>query len=976
MTEPPEPTIAQRDDHDPNAATLVADPSAASASAADSDPTEVSRPRTSSEPTIPDRLGRYLIVDQLGEGGMGVVYRAYDPELDRKVAIKLLRGQTSELARSRLLREAQAMAKLSHPNVVPVFDVGTWADQVFVAMDYVPGTTLRAWLDAKPREWREVVAVFVAAGRGLAAAHARGIVHRDFKPDNVLVSEASTVGAERRVLVLDFGLAKGIAHDDALPGAGGTDELGTDSAAIELSESSPQTGAQTGAQTGGSSRLSEQLTREGAVLGTPAYMAPEQHRGRATDARTDQFSFCVALFEGLWGRRPFAGTTYKALAFNVVSNKVIVPPSESKVPAHLWPLIARGLASKPEERWPDMTSLLAALADDPSQRRRVRLAAAGAVLAFGATLTWGFMRKPEQPALVEPPPKCTGASAKLAEVWSPERQQAIAATFAARTDTWAPDVAAEVQRRLSGWTERWSSGRTESCEASEVRGEQSAALMDLRITCYDRKLRELAPVLELLAKADDQVARKAVDVVAALPSIEPCDDPEGLRAIEPPPADPAIVEQVDAVRAKLAEARSLASAGRFELALATSEPLVAAAEKTGYAPLRFEAMRRHGRLLAQQGKHEEARVLLEAAAFGSLGVRDDDSALDALEALTFNDGYESSDYAAGMRWAALETALLARAPEPSPIHVAELAEQIGMVEFQAGHFDAARTQIDRALQLETARLGPESRELANLIDVLGAIELRTGNYQRASELFARSLGILERAYGKTHPALAPPLNNLALAHERLAEFDEAAALFTRVLDLLTTAHGPDHPNVGLIEMNLGGILLLAGKPDEAGPHLEQALTTLEHVLGSEHPLVARALTMRGDWELATGKIELARASYQRSLDIRRTALGDDHIDLSLSHLGLGKALLAGERDHEALRELERAVVLLTTGEGSDPIDRGLARFALAKALAQTGSPARVPALLDAAREDFGEGGIRAKADLDELEAWAKAAPSE
>jgi serine/threonine protein kinase len=194
---------------DAAAPTIVAGPD-------DLDATPVSGERSPARSgELPDRLGRYLIVDQLGEGGMGVVYRAYDPELDRKVAIKLLRGRTSATARSRLLREAQAMAKLSHPNVVPVFDVGTWEGQVFVAMDYVPGKTLRAWLDARARTPKEILEVFCAAGRGLAAAHAQGIVHRDFKPDNVLVAEPTSPGEPRRVQVLDFGLAKGIVGDEA-----------------------------------------------------------------------------------------------------------------------------------------------------------------------------------------------------------------------------------------------------------------------------------------------------------------------------------------------------------------------------------------------------------------------------------------------------------------------------------------------------------------------------------------------------------------------------------------------------------------------------------------------------------------------------------------------------------------------------------------------------------------------------------------
>jgi tetratricopeptide (TPR) repeat protein len=960
VTTPADPT------HDATAETIAA------AAPADLEATEApqDQPRRDAEGrVIPARIGRFLIVDLLGEGGMGVVYRAYDPELDRKIAIKLLRGSASELATARLQREAQAMAKLSHPNVVPIFDVGTFEGQTFVAMDYVPGQTLRAWLSATPREWRTILDVFREAGRGLAAAHAQGLVHRDFKPDNVLIAEPSVAGGLRRVQVLDFGLAKGIDEGKDSDAPVELEHAASEPTSLALYDSGASTG-QTGSSRG-ASRLSDQLTQQGAVLGTPAYMPPEQHRGQPTDARSDQFSFCVALFEALYGRRPFAGATLKALALNVVTNQILPPPPDTKVPSWIWPILQRGLANKASERWPDMASLLAALADDPSVRRRQVLVFGGIALAFAATLGWGLSRNGEQIiAAAEPPPKCTGAPAALAEVWTPAREQAIAATFAARKDSWAGDVAAEVARQLGDWTSRWTSGRTRACEATEVRGEQSAELMDLRIACYDRKLRELAPVVTLLEQADDQVAKKAVNVVANLPALEPCDDADTLRAQVPTPSDPAVAARVDEIRVGMAQARSESSAGRYDRALEILEPLVAAAETTSYAPLHYDALRQYGRLLAKRGKPDDAIAASERAAFGAMQVRDDEVALDAIEALIGYVGYDAADYAAGMRWAKLGQALLGRQHEPSVMHRAALAEQLGMVELQAGHFDAARTQITESIALEAGLRGPEHPGLTNQYDVLGAIELRTGNYREAAALFRRSLAITEKATGRTHPDLAPALNNLALAHERLAEFDEAAALFERVLALLTAAHGPDHPNVGLIEMNLGGILLLAGKPDAAGPHLDTALTTIEKALGGEHPLFARALTMHGDWKLEIGELEAARSDYQRSLDIRRAALGNDHLDLSLSHLGLGKALLALARTREAVRELERAAELLTTGEGSDPIDRGLARFALAQALAAAGDAQRVPALLDAAREDYRVGGIRAQADLDKLEAWA------
>ena len=327
------------------------------------------------EPAVPLARGtaieRYLVTDRLGSGGMGVVYAAYDPELHRKVAIKLLHAEVAGLgdtsgARARLEREAQAMARVSHPNVISVFDVGEFQHQVFVAMELVEGGSLRDWLGREPRSWRQVVDVFVLAGRGLAAAHAADLVHRDFKPDNVLV------GADGRVRVTDFGLARAGEADDPRPGG--------PSARIRAPRS---TGP-----------LSTPLTQTGALMGTPAYMAPEQYGGAATDARTDQFSFCVALYEGLYGERPFGDLPFAELLEAVTGGRVRAAPAGARVPAWVRRALLRGLATRPEDRWPTMAALLHQLGRDPARRqRRIALAAAGA-LAVGGVIMSLALRAP------------------------------------------------------------------------------------------------------------------------------------------------------------------------------------------------------------------------------------------------------------------------------------------------------------------------------------------------------------------------------------------------------------------------------------------------------------------------------------------------------------------------------------------------------------------------------------------------------
>jgi serine/threonine protein kinase len=328
-------------------------------------------------------VGRYVILEQVGAGAMGTVYAAHDPDLDRRIALKLMRRRSdSDELRGRVLREGKAMARLVHPEVITVYDVGTYGAQLFVAMEFVAGGTLRAWLARERRDWRDVLAVFRRAGGGLACAHAAGLVHRDFKPDNVLV------GADGRVRVTDFGLARAMRSEP---------------------EPSPIEQAQT------NDVLEATLTRTGALVGTPAYMAPEQLFCEAADARADVFSFCVALYEALYGARPFAGSTLVALRSSIASGVVHRPPPGSPVPDRLRRAILVGLRARPEDRYASMEDLLRAL-DDAARSGRVRPRLRRVGLAGGAALIVAasvIVLRPwhRAPPTTDPRPSATPASA-------------------------------------------------------------------------------------------------------------------------------------------------------------------------------------------------------------------------------------------------------------------------------------------------------------------------------------------------------------------------------------------------------------------------------------------------------------------------------------------------------------------------------------------------------------------------------------
>ncbi|HZI10733.1 MAG TPA: protein kinase, partial [Myxococcus sp.] len=439
--------------------------------------TALTPPRPSRQEEAPldkgTAVGRYLVLEMLGGGGMGVVYRAYDPELDRRVALKLLRvgalGLDAEEGRAHLVREAQAMARVSHPHVVPIYDVGTFGQQVFLAMELVEAQTLRQWLKASPRPWRQVLAVLVDAGRGLAAAHAAGVVHGDFKPENVLV------GKDGRVRVTDFGLAR---------------------------SANPLAQEAQGAQVAG---------------GTPAYMAPEQLDPDAhPDERSDQFAFCVALYEALHGERPFAAATVRELLAAVRAGKVRPAPRGSAVPPWLRRVVVRGLAVSPMDRHGSMDALLAALQHDPAARwtRTLQVAGSGALLVAAVGITHVVHSRRER--------VCEGAREAVATVWGPAQQEAIASAFFATNKPFAHAAWTRVRRTLDGYTAEWVTTRTTACEATHVRREQPEEVLARRMNCLDGRLAEVAALTQLFARADAGTVELAARAAEALPSLKEC----------------------------------------------------------------------------------------------------------------------------------------------------------------------------------------------------------------------------------------------------------------------------------------------------------------------------------------------------------------------------------------------------------------------------------------------------------------------
>jgi CubicO group peptidase (beta-lactamase class C family) len=519
-----------------------------------------------------DRIGRYVVLRKLGEGGMGIVYGAYDPELDRQIALKLLRPARGEPTprqeQERLVREGQAMARIAHPNVTTVFDVGRHGEQVFVAMELIIGETLGTWL-ARERAISEIVEVFVRAGRGLAAAHAAGLVHRDFKPNNVMID------AEGRVRVTDFGVAR----------------LG-DPSDRPRSPASPSA----------LSQIDLALTATGTLLGTPSYMPPEQLACEPTDARSDQFSFCVALYEALCGTRPFVAEDTDKLRAKILAHEMQTPAR--RVPRWLLSTVTRGLSASPAERWPSMDELLAALLRNPWRRRGRAALVVGILCALGAA---GIVYR-------APSAACRGFERNLVGVWDPARKSAVERAFKKTRLRDEAATFAAVASLLDRYAASWVEARTDACRARRSRGELNEDVSDLRMICLEDRRDEVAALTELFTRADADLVRRARDEAASLPSIAGCTDVTALREREAPPSDPLLRERQAELQTRMSRVITLRAAGKHEDAFAEAQALLRDATALGYRSMIAEAS--YFVALESQGRHQyadtERRFVVEA----------------------------------------------------------------------------------------------------------------------------------------------------------------------------------------------------------------------------------------------------------------------------------------------------------------------------------------------------------------------------
>jgi tetratricopeptide (TPR) repeat protein len=896
---------------------------------------------------VPRRIGRYVVIERVGEGAMGVVYAAFDPELSRKLAIKVLHPtDEAEVARQRLAREAQALARLSHPNVVQIYDVGTHENAVWVAMEFVDGETLRQW-SKTPRTWQEIVAVLRDVGRGLAAAHKSGIVHRDIKPDNVLIGAPAPGETAASVRVVDFGLARG-AMDPA--GDGADEAIRTAPKPLEGREDESV-----------SDSLGERVTRTGARLGTPAYMAPEQWTGAAVDARTDQFAFCVMAWEALYGVRPFRGDNMAMLGIAITKGQLGAPPAATKVPARIHRLLVQGLRPEPSERHADMDALLAALTHDPAaQRRRWAMAglgigATGAALWIGASLASDAEKDP-----------CAATATALDGIWDAKRRAEVEAAFAAVERSYAADTFTRVDASLSRFASRFVAARRDACEATQIRGEQSAEAMDLRIACLDRGRVALGAFVDVLARADAEVTGVAVRASEALPDPDECADLERLRNAALRPDDPALRDEVSALRDALAKARALQQSTRIDdAAAALAEPLARAVE-IGWPPLVAEARDLEGTIAIARGDAATAAKSFDAGYLAAIEGRHDRLAWSTMVDLAQAQAMLGDQAANARRSIALARAHWAHAGLGDRER-AMVENAASRVESAAGDYAAARRHIEIAVALRDD--GEESAELAAALANLGAVACMNGDSELAEAKLRRAIEIRERVQGPAHPDVGRDLHNLGSMLAQSGRFDEATPLLERALGIKREVLGDMHPDVAYTLVSLGNVAVARRRFDDAEQHTREALAIQESALGTDHPDLAFSLLTLGDRFVADGRPKDALPHLRRGLEIRERAQGPEHPEVAPVVYALGVAELDAGDLANAVPHLRRAHEALKTSP--DPVERGRSSFALARASwASTRDPGAV-ALVEAARADFLAASPPQTDGVEEIDAWLR-----
>ncbi|MBK8240793.1 MAG: serine/threonine protein kinase [Deltaproteobacteria bacterium] len=851
----------------------------------------------------PFALGRYLVTSRLGRGSAGEVFRAHDPELARDVAIKVVLPRSrSARAREHLLGEAQALARLSHPNVVTMYDVGelpAGADGkprgVYMVMELVEGVTMRRWLSASSRTTTQILDVLLAAGRGLEAAHRAGVVHRDIKPDNILIADHGDDVA-RRVYVVDFGLALA----DGPISSGGPASPSSDTV-VE-------------------------------IAGTPAYMAPEQHAGESTDVRTDLFAYCVTCWEALHGVQPFRGDTLAALQRAKLAGHG--PAPTRRLPRWLHDAIASGLAADPARRPATMTTLLDGI-ERRRHRRRNLLIGAGATATLAATLAWGARNTADAGPCID-----SGEQA-LARVWNDEARERLRVRFDSLALPYAGDALARVVEQLDARSQAWRTTRVQACEAALVDGAAGVELAASALGCLDRQVEDLGARVELLALADRDALRQAARMVERAAKPERCLDattiaeaPEGLGG---------------ELEAALMRARLQADLGHGEAAFTAAQSVAADAERAGDLVRRARALMVACRSESRSDKARGTQSVCTDAWVAGERAGAETVSISAMLQLLGRARLEQEREAELLE--RLIRARLDAMPEDRRDLAleADLALVLSQRLRQAGHWEQARVQAQRAHDLAVQHMSADDPNAIAALNEMALSSEELGELDRARQYFERAVALLVAARGRAHPDVVSLENNLAGLEISLGRHDDALQRLAEVRASKLALEGPRTAWQLTTAYQQVQALVALGRGEEALAMAQGDLALAEeiHDEGASE-IVTQVVPLV--WALrATDRCDEALAAIERVESIwQQLGSGRDRTTAADLDLERARCLAALGRDFEAGPMFEQAVTLLEElyGTGSRRVADALLSHALW--LRKQGDAAAASARLDRA----------------------------
>ena len=826
------------------------------------------------------RIGRYELRSVLGVGGMGVVYEAHDSGLDRAVAVKVLRpgrGDAATLA-DRLVRESRLMARAAHPSVITVYDVGREGNAVFIAMELVRGPTLTAWLASHTLDWRAIVSVFEHAGQGLAAAHGAGIVHRDFKPDNVLVASAD------KIVVTDFGIARAArsAWDpENAPTLPGMESLTGQHALL-------------GSEPAGDG----DMTETGMVIGTPAYMAPEQIRGEPVDQRADVFAFSVSLWEALFGHRPFPGHSVVEIFQGMHRVPVRPQTGASHVPRRLVRALQKGLAFEPADRWPDMAAMMHELSAIRTLRRRQWLAAGAAGLIGVGIATALAIARPEPPV-----DRCARALTELSAAYNPQLAEAVRGVLAGE-----PAIRDTVIGNFTATAEAWRAAHLATCRADRD------VIQDATTTaCLDARRVELAgSVDDVIANGPDG-AKYAV-AISGLPDLPgACAAPAPGLLFARVPADRALRRTVTALRDRMADVEADNLRNEFPRALAESARIASAAAGV-WPPVNAEALYTLGMSQRQGGDSKLALATLRDAAVAAERAHHDRIAATAWLQIALAVANNEGDATRALEYTTYAEAAANRVGRP-PLTMLRIEHAKGVALIAADRTAEGEVAVRKALELARTTKGATPGDFAGSLRSLGSLYENQGRYADAVAAQRDSIAYLPRSASGEVLAKAVFYDRLAGCLEAAGQPDAAELESRRAVELADRTLPTTAIDRAIVHADFAHILLSAGHDQEALAEITGAIALMAKLQGTRSERYGEALMVHGDMLLHMERYADADPLLARGCEILEFVAGNSATEASCAVIHSG--VLAGlHRNAEALAKLDPAIETLAKTYGA------------------------------------------------------------